>query len=95
MFKYVYAASFQYYELLQASYFRFHHLFFKNFALTPNKSAERAAIIELHRAGKTNSKIVKLLKDARSTVCYTVTRFRELKSTEDCDHGLLEDAKGC
>ena len=46
-------------------------------------SAKRAAIIELHCAGKTNSKIVKLLKSARSTVYYTVTKFRELKSTED------------
>ena len=46
-------------------------------------SAKHAAIIELHRAGKTNSEIVKLLKVARSTVYYTVTRFRELKSTED------------
>ena len=31
-------------------------------------SAKRAAIIELHRVGKTNSEIVKLLKAARSTV---------------------------
>ena len=46
-------------------------------------SVKHAAIIELHRAGKTNSEIVKLLKAARSTVYYTVTRFRELKSTED------------
>ena len=51
-------------------------------------SAKRAAIIELHHAAKTNSEIVKLLKAARSIVYYTVTtlttRFRELKSTEDC-----------
>ena len=46
-------------------------------------SAKHAAIIELHHAGKTNSEIVKLLKAARSTVYYIVTRFRELKSTED------------
>ena len=84
MFKYVYAVSFQCYELLQASYFRFHHLFLKNFTLIPNMSA----IIELHHEAKTNSEVVKLLKAARSTVYYTVTRF------EDCDHGLLEDAKG-
>ena len=62
-------------------------------------SAKRAAIIELHRAGKTNSQIVKLLKAARLTVYYTITRFRELKSTEDRinveDRNLLEDAKGC
>ena len=47
-----------------------------------------SAIIELHHEAKTNSEVVKLLKAARSTVYYTVTRF------EDCDHGLLEDAKG-
>ena len=47
-------------------------------------SAKRAAIIELHRAGKSNTEIVKLLKAARSTVYYTVTRFRKLKITEDC-----------
>ena len=46
-------------------------------------SAKRAAIIELHRIGKTNSEIMKLLKAARSTVYYTVMRFQELKSTED------------
>ena len=46
-------------------------------------SAKRAAIIGLHCAGKTNSEIVKLLKAARLTVYYTVTRFQELKSTED------------
>ena len=38
-------------------------------------SAKHAAISELHRAGKTNSEIVKLLKAARSTVYYTVMRF--------------------
>ena len=37
--------------------------------------------------GKTNSEIVKLLKAAKSTVYYTVTRFQKLKSAEDCDHG--------
>ena len=42
-------------------------------------SAKCAAIIELHHTSKTNSEIVKLLKAARSTVYYTVTRFRELK----------------
>ena len=46
-------------------------------------SAKRAALIELHCVGKTNSEIVKLLKAARSTVYYTVIRFQELKSTED------------
>ena len=45
-------------------------------------NAKCAAIIELHCAGKTNSKIVKLLKAARSTVYYTVARFRELKSPQ-------------
>ena len=38
-------------------------------------SAKRAAIIKLHCTGKTNSEIVMLLKAARSTVYYTVTRF--------------------
>ena len=46
-------------------------------------SAKCAAIIELHCMGKTNFEIVKLLKAARLTVYYTVTRFQELKSTED------------
>ena len=41
-------------------------------------SNKRAAIIELHCAGKTNSEIVKLLKAPRSTVYYTVSRFKEL-----------------
>ena len=40
----------------------FLHLFLKNLALLPNLSAKRAAIIELHCIGKTNSEIVKLLK---------------------------------
>ena len=43
-------------------------------------SDKRAAIIELHRAGKTNSEIVKLLKAPRSTVYHTVSRFKELQS---------------
>ena len=30
-----------------------------------------------------NSELMKLLRAARSTVYYTVTRFRELKSTKD------------
>ena len=46
-------------------------------------SAKHAAIIELHCLGKTNSEIVKLFKAARSTVYYTVMRFRKLKSSED------------
>ena len=45
-------------------------------------SDKRAAIIELHCAGKTNSEIVKL-KARRSTVDHTVSRFKELQSTED------------
>ena len=93
MFKYIYAVSFQCYELLQASYSRFPRLFFFNFALIPNISAKRAAITELHCAGKTNSEIVKLLKAARSTVYYTVMRFQKLKSSEDCNHGLLHQGR--
>ena len=46
-------------------------------------SDKRAAIIELHRAGKTNSEIVKLLKAPRSTVYHTVSRCKELQSTKD------------
>ena len=46
-------------------------------------TVKRAAIIELYRAGKTNSEIIKLLKAPRSTAYYTVTRFRALKSIED------------
>ena len=46
-------------------------------------SDKRAAIIQLHRAGKTNSEILKLLKAPRSTVYHTVSRFKELQSTDD------------
>ena len=46
-------------------------------------SDKRAAIIKLHRAGKTNSEIVKFLKAPRSTVYHMVSRFKELQSTED------------
>ena len=46
-------------------------------------SVKRAATIELHRAGKTNSKIIKLLKAPTSTVYHTINRFKELKNTED------------
>ena len=38
-------------------------------------SAKCVTIIELHRTGKTNSEVMKLLKAARSTVYFTVTRF--------------------
>ena len=41
-------------------------------------SDKRAAIIELHRAGKINSEA------PRSTVYHMVSRFKELQSTEDC-----------
>ena len=41
-------------------------------------SDKRAAVIELHRAGKTNSENVKLLKAPRSTVYHTISRFKEL-----------------
>ena len=46
-------------------------------------SDKRAAIIELYRAGKTNSEILKLLKAPRSTVYHTISRCKELQSTED------------
>ena len=42
-----------------------------------------AAVIELHRAGMTNSEIGKLLKAPRSTVYHTISRFKELQSAED------------
>ena len=54
-----------------------------NYYFYRNMSNKRAAIIELHRVGKTEPEIVKLLKASRSTVYYTVRRFQELKSTED------------
>ena len=46
-------------------------------------SNKRAAIIELHRAGKTKPEIVKLLKAPKSTVYHTLRRFKELGTTED------------
>ena len=42
-------------------------------------SAKRAAIIELHRADKKNSEIVKLLKAARSTVTTLLRGFENSK----------------
>lgn len=45
--------------------------------------AKREAIIELHRAGKKNSEIVKLIKAPRSTVYHTVKRFNELGNAAD------------
>ncbi|XP_076044978.1 uncharacterized protein LOC143027553 [Oratosquilla oratoria] len=45
--------------------------------------SQREAIIELHRAGKTNSEIIKLLKVAKSTVYHVVNRFKELGTSED------------
>ena len=45
--------------------------------------SERKASIELHRAGKSNSEIIKLLKVAKSTVYHVVKRFRELGTSED------------
>ena len=46
-------------------------------------SDKRAAIIELYRAGKTNSEILKVIKASRSTVYHTVSRCKELQSAED------------
>lgn len=45
--------------------------------------SKRAAIIELHRAGHSNSKIMKLLKVPKSTVRDTILRFQELGTMED------------
>ena len=42
-----------------------------------------AAIIELHRTGKINSEIIKLLKAPKSPVSHTVNRFEELSSAKD------------
>ena len=46
-------------------------------------SDKREAITELHRAGKNNSEIIKLLKVLKSTVYDTVNRFKELDTIED------------
>ena len=45
--------------------------------------AEREAMIKLHRAGYTNSEIVKLIKVPRSTVHHTGKRFKELGNLAD------------
>ena len=47
--------------------------------------SKRAAIIQLHRAGHSNSRIMKLLKAPKSTVCDTILRFQELGTMEDRD----------
>ena len=45
--------------------------------------AQREAIIELHRAGKKNSDIIKLIKAPKSTVYNTIKRFKELGNASD------------
>ena len=40
--------------------------------------SKRAAIIQLHHVGHSNSKIMKLLKAPKSTVCDTILHFQEL-----------------
>ena len=55
----------------------------QNLAQFASMSDKCAAIIELYRAGKTNSQIINLLKTPKSTVSHTVNRFKELNSTED------------
>ena len=47
--------------------------------------SKRAAIIQLHRVGHSNSKIMKLLKAPKSTVRDTILRFQELGTMEDRD----------
>ena len=47
--------------------------------------SKRAAIIQLHRAGHSNSKIMKLLKAPKLTVRDTILRFQELGTMEDRD----------
>ena len=47
--------------------------------------SKRAAIIQLHRAGHSNSKIMKLLKAPKSTVRDTILRFQKLGTMEDQD----------
>ena len=56
--------------------------------------SKSAAIIELHRAGHSNSKIMKLLKSPKSTVRDTILRFQELEK-EACSspHNNLEDLR--
>ena len=45
--------------------------------------SKRHAIIELHRAGASNSMIIKQLKVPKSSVYDTVARFKELGDDED------------
>ena len=47
--------------------------------------SKRAAIIQLHRVGHSNSKIMKLLKAPKSTVCDTILHFQELGTMENQD----------
>ena len=45
------------------------------------------AIIQLHCTGKTDSKIIKLLKVAKSTVYHFLKTFKQLCTSEDCHGG--------
>ena len=47
--------------------------------------SKRAAIIQLHRVGHSNSKIMKLLKAPKSTVRDTILHFQKLGTMEDRD----------
>ena len=49
-----------------------------------SKMRKREAIIQLHCAGRTNSKIIKLLKVAKSTMYHVVNRVKKLSTSEDC-----------
>ena len=44
---------------------------------------KKAAIIEHHRAGKTNSEIIKILKVAKSTINHVMKRYHELGTSGD------------
>ena len=44
---------------------------------------KRHAIVELHRAGVSNSMIIKQLKVSKSTAYDTVARFKELGDDKD------------
>ena len=46
--------------------------------------SKRHAIIELHRMGVSNLMIIKQLKVPKSTVYYTVARFKHLSDDNDC-----------
>ena len=62
---------------------------FREFKFALFKMSQREAIIYLHCVGKTNRKIVKLLKAPKLTVCDTVNHYKKLGTSDDqpkCGH---------